>query len=540
MLAFWTQDEGQIDRIFRQSALMREKWDKRHHSDGQTYGQATIQIALNTVSETYQPRAGGAKPNDIPEPPPWTTEEVSFEAYARAGDAEDFDPDVYQAPPSLDPKMLYGIAGEFAKHAALKSEVSRVAAAANVLALIACNAGRDTYQYIGDTVHHAAIYTMHVGRTSIGGKGDALSLVDRVVMRIEDLIRQGGSHKDKKIPPDLLCNNHSGGLSSSEGLIMLIHDGISTLEKGAVVETTPPIPDKRLLITETEFSNVLHQARRTGNTLTSRLRDSFDGKPLMPPTKQNRIGCREPHICIRAGITPYELLDLLEQRDIANGFFNRFLVFWAEREKIEPFPQTTEDRIVQALAEDLIDVILFAKGAYPRESKTREITATPTARDLFAHEYRAVYAKRTTTERTMALAARHRVYAWRFAHVFALTDLTAVIDEKHIEAAIAWTRYSRQSLEFIFNSEVGARDTEKTQALASKILEFLRTQPDGATATEISGHFNRHVSAAELKVALKELIDSAPRVVEMKTDCDKSATGRPPKIYRAIATEVCE
>jgi hypothetical protein len=321
---------------------------------------------------------------------------------------------------------------------------------------------------------------------------------------------------------------------------MLIHDGISTIEKGEVVEITPPILDKRLLITETEFSNIPQQARRTGNTLTSRLRDSFDGKPLMPPTKQNRIGCKEPHICIRAGITPYELLDLLEQRDIANRFLNRFLVFWAERERIEPFPQTTADRIVQALAEDLIDVILFAKGNYPRESKTRQITATPKARDLFAHEYRAVYAKRTSTERIMALAARHRVYAWRFAHVFALTDLTAVIDEKHMEAAIAWTRYSRASLEFIFNSEAGARDAEKTQALASKILEFLRTQPAGATATEISGHFNRHVSAAELNAALKELIDSAPRVVEMKTDCTQSATGRPPKIYRAIATEVCE
>jgi hypothetical protein len=453
---------------------------------------------------------------------------------------DDLDPDVYQAPPSLDPKMLYGIAGEFAKHAALKSEVNRGAAAANVLALVACNAGRDTYQYIGDTAHYPAIYTMHVGRTSIGGKGDALSLVDRVVTRIEDLIRHGESPEDKQIPPDILCNNHSGGLSSGEGLIMLIHDGISTIEKGEVVEITPPILDKRLLITETEFSNIPQQARRTGNTLTSRLRDSFDGKPLMPPTKQNRIGCKEPHICIRAGITPYELLDLLEQRDIANRFLNRFLVFWAERERIEPFPQTTADRIVQALAEDLIDVILFAKGNYPRESKTRQITATPKARDLFAHEYRAVYAKRTSTERIMALEARHRVYAWRFAHVFALTDLTAVIDEKHREAAIAWTRYSRASLEFIFNSEAGARDAEKTQALASKILEFLRTQPAGATATEISGHFNRHVSAAELNAALKELIDSAPRVVEMKTDCTQSATGRPPKIYRAIATEVCE
>jgi len=54
MLAFWTQDEGQIDRIFRQSALMRPKWDKRHHADGRTYGEATIERALGSVTQTYQ------------------------------------------------------------------------------------------------------------------------------------------------------------------------------------------------------------------------------------------------------------------------------------------------------------------------------------------------------------------------------------------------------------------------------------------------------------------------------------------------------
>jgi putative DNA primase/helicase len=42
LLAFYTRDEGQIDRLFRQSALMRlrlrRKWDEKHHSDGRTYG----------------------------------------------------------------------------------------------------------------------------------------------------------------------------------------------------------------------------------------------------------------------------------------------------------------------------------------------------------------------------------------------------------------------------------------------------------------------------------------------------------------------
>lgn len=81
MLAFWTQDEGQIDRIFRQSTLMREKWDRRHNAGGETYGEMTIRSALNTVSNTHQPRAGGAKPDDIPEPPDRMAEDVPLDAY---------------------------------------------------------------------------------------------------------------------------------------------------------------------------------------------------------------------------------------------------------------------------------------------------------------------------------------------------------------------------------------------------------------------------------------------------------------------------
>jgi putative DNA primase/helicase len=46
ILAFWTKDPTQIDRLFRQSGLYRDKWDDRHAGDGRTYGQMTIAKAL--------------------------------------------------------------------------------------------------------------------------------------------------------------------------------------------------------------------------------------------------------------------------------------------------------------------------------------------------------------------------------------------------------------------------------------------------------------------------------------------------------------
>ena len=53
-LAFWCNgDRVQIDRIFRKTPLMREKWDRRHGKD--TYGNLTIDRALQTMQSGYVP-----------------------------------------------------------------------------------------------------------------------------------------------------------------------------------------------------------------------------------------------------------------------------------------------------------------------------------------------------------------------------------------------------------------------------------------------------------------------------------------------------
>ena len=54
LLAFWTgRDAGQIDRLFRQSALMRPKWDE--HRGAQRYGELTIDRAIRDCLEVYTP-----------------------------------------------------------------------------------------------------------------------------------------------------------------------------------------------------------------------------------------------------------------------------------------------------------------------------------------------------------------------------------------------------------------------------------------------------------------------------------------------------
>ena len=57
ILAYWTdKDPARMDRLFRESGLMRDKWDESRGS--QTYGQITIDAAIGMTKETYADHVG--------------------------------------------------------------------------------------------------------------------------------------------------------------------------------------------------------------------------------------------------------------------------------------------------------------------------------------------------------------------------------------------------------------------------------------------------------------------------------------------------
>jgi putative DNA primase/helicase len=57
-LAFWTgKDPSRMDSLFRQSGLMRDKWDRKART-GEIYGEGTIQIAIEGCNGTYDPNYG--------------------------------------------------------------------------------------------------------------------------------------------------------------------------------------------------------------------------------------------------------------------------------------------------------------------------------------------------------------------------------------------------------------------------------------------------------------------------------------------------
>jgi len=100
MLAFWTGgDRSRTDRLFRQSGLMREKWDEDRGS--QTYGERTVEKAVSSRSEVYEGRNGHSESvdlKDVPEPP----ETESDDTGTGAGSVSDLTPMNVKAYAGLD------------------------------------------------------------------------------------------------------------------------------------------------------------------------------------------------------------------------------------------------------------------------------------------------------------------------------------------------------------------------------------------------------------------------------------------------------
>jgi hypothetical protein len=82
-----------MDRLFRESGLMRAKWDEVHYADGQTYGEVTVERACRVTSERYEP--SGAADTDHSRQSRHRTQPsrvASPESDARAGTTPASDP----------------------------------------------------------------------------------------------------------------------------------------------------------------------------------------------------------------------------------------------------------------------------------------------------------------------------------------------------------------------------------------------------------------------------------------------------------------
>ena len=437
-----------------------------------------------------------------------------FESLENAELVEDVDN--HRNAPRPDPACLYGLIGEIAKAGSETTEANPYAVAASAIAYLGCAVGRGPYMPIGNTWHHPRFFMLHVGRSGEGRKGDAVSLIKRIAHRVGEM----SEHHAPQI--------HAGGLSSREGMVFLIHDAY---QEGK--EEVPAVVDKRLLVIESEFVNVLSQAKREGNTLSAALRDCWDGVSLKPATKTNRMWATNPHINMLAAITKAELVSSMASKDLTNGFANRFMFYWAERSRLLPFPKATPAAEVDRLAGKVIDVLKFCEAERWAEDDMLRVELSPAAVTCWASLYRGELNDRSHGERINALIERRAPMLLRLAMLFALTDCTTTVEVHHINAALAWIRYSTDSVKFIFGSAADEAEVAEVNDTASKIVQFI-AQNKRVTRTQITREcFNGHASKERIDAALDELLTANPARIVVEED--RAGKGRPTKFYELPA-----
>ncbi len=420
--------------------------------------------------------------------------------------------------PVPDPACLYGLVGDIARAGSHNTEANPYAVAASAIAYLGAALGRGPYFPIGDDLHHPRLFWLHVGRSGVGRKGTAKKLMKRI-------------HEVLKAKDELLApQHHTGGLSSREGLAMLIHDGYKN-DKTDV----PPVVDKRLLVTESEFANVLHQTKRDGNTLSTAMRDAWDGNSIQPAVKTSRVWATDPHISIIGDITPSELLDLMAKREMTNGFANRFIFFYAEGDKVNAFPQPTPDNVVEALADRVAEVLRYAGANNHGSNNVLRMELSADAASVYDGLYGGELSDRSGGERIVALLVRRAPMLLRLAMLFALTDQTHIITVDHINAAMAWVRYWVDSVKFIFGAHTNPGTSNTKPTITQRIVDHLTAHGPTTRSDLVKNCFGKHITKAELDLALNELLSTTPPRIQATTQPPPNGQGgHPVTVYSLV------
>src|SRR5262249_25401525 len=228
---------------------------------------------------------------------------------------------VKTALPKLAPEALHGLPGRVVEAFAPHTEAAPVAILTQFLVGFGSAVGSAPHFYVGEVRHHTNEFLALVGRTSHARKGDSKAAALRTL---------------KDADPVWAGSQIASGLSSGEGVIHAVRDPVEKLVKSGEIQIVDQgVPDKRLLVTESEFSGPLKQFTPDGNILSNTLRDAWDSKEVLRTlTKTSACKATHPHISLIAHTTPEDLGAYLADVEAANGLGNRFLFILTERVKL--------------------------------------------------------------------------------------------------------------------------------------------------------------------------------------------------------------
>lgn len=396
--------------------------------------------------------------------------------------------------PTLDGNARHGLIGDVVATLEPSTEADPAALLVQTMLAFGVMVGKGPHVPIEGDQHHGNLFALMIGNTSKGRKGTSWGRVRQIFEGLP-----GWQYP-------------ASGLSSGEGLKYAVRDATPNTDS-----TDCGVTDKRLLVMESEFAQVLRTVARPGNTLSPVVREAWDTGNLCTLTKNSPMTATGAHIGIIGHITVNELRTLLTATDCANGFANRFLFVCTRRSKLLPFGGDALDpKALTQLQQRMSSAIQCAQryGA--------PLQLTPAARDIWRNAYTSL--SEGFDGLLGAVTGRAEAQCIRLSLLYALLDSRTEIDEEHLLAAIALWEYCEASARFVFGSANG-------NPVADKITQALRAAGEsGLTRTKIRDLFGRHKSTSEIDAALSLLARRA-----MATSRLVPTDGRPTEVWSAVA-----
>ena len=242
-----------------------------------------------------------------------------------------------------------------------------------------------------------------------------------------------------------------------------------------------------------------------------------DGETLQTLVRNNPLRAAQAHVGIVGHITKDELLRYLTATELANGFFNRFLVLAVDRSKLLPFGSAI-DNAQLAEIRDAVRLALRFAGLH------RPLAFDNASRERWIDVYPELSASQPGL--AGAATARAEAHVVRLALIYALLDCSERIRSEHLDAGLAVWRYSADSARWIFGDSLG-------DPTADEIWAAAKERPAGVTRTEVSDMFSRNKKRREIERALTVLEDAG----RLRRETRPADRGRPAEIWMPVLAD---
>ncbi|HEX4501903.1 MAG TPA: bifunctional DNA primase/polymerase [Scandinavium sp.] len=393
---------------------------------------------------------------------------------------------------AIEPKAKdapYGILGEFIKLTNKYSEAHHMAILATSLTMIGNMMSPYLGFSVGKTWHPPLLYTLVVGPTSEGAKGQSESRCEELM----ELVDEGWVDKI------------TSGLASGEGLIEAIADATmtgetSTIQGKKVAHTyNAGHADKRLMIFEPELGRLIKVLQRQGNTTMETLIDLWDRGFASKLTIQSRH-VKDARISVVMHAPMVVVQEQMSYDWLMNGFGNRFIWVWAKRTHLEPIGHKIPEEALDPIATDIIDAVTVLADRFDTRKKPLEVGFTRDGAEYWEELYEELSKDKYSGHLETAMG-RRRSYARRIAMIFAALDFKKRIDVHHLDAAMSLIDYNEETLVHLFGQSTGDK-------VADRIYLALVEHASGLTRTEIVRDIlQSNYTKAQIDVATKKLLE---------------------------------